>query len=298
MEVVQTCDACGAVLDGNRVPGMAEVSLAQCACGLVITSPRPAVSEIAAYYPPTYYSYTPTAPSVTRRLVDKVKEYKGGYPSQDGFLGRAFWGASAALLRQLFLFHLPHQGENQRLLEIGCGSGLNLRWAKEHGWDVYGLELSERAVAEANRQGFSNVRCANIEDADFPSGFFDAVLMYHTLEHLYSPSAAIRRSYEILRPKGTLLVGVPKFDSWPRHISGKFWAHLDLPRHLHHFTQPVLLRLIRDSGFEVREVRLSSKLISFYFTVRTLKRAGQLKRIFTRPQGTLSDVMLVVAEKP
>ena len=42
---------------------MSEVSLVQCACGLVITSPRPEASEIGAHYPATYYSYTPTAPS-------------------------------------------------------------------------------------------------------------------------------------------------------------------------------------------------------------------------------------------
>jgi 2-polyprenyl-3-methyl-5-hydroxy-6-metoxy-1,4-benzoquinol methylase len=298
MEVVQTCDACGAALGGRCVEGMAEVGLVQCDCGLVITSPRPTVSEIGAYYPPTYYSYSPTAPSITRQIVDKVKEYKGGYPTEDGFLARAFWRSGAAILQELFLFHLPYQGKNQRLLEIGCGSGLNLRWASEHAWDVYGLELGERAAAEAHRQGFSNVRCANIEDAEFAADFFDAVLVNHTLEHLYSPTAAIKRSYEVLRPGGTLLVTVPKFDSWPRRVSGKFWAHLDLPRHLHHFTQPVLLKLIRDAGFRVREVRLSSKPITLYFTLRTLQRSRQLKRIFTRPQGTLSDVMLIVAEKP
>ncbi|MGB9203850.1 MAG: class I SAM-dependent methyltransferase [Terriglobales bacterium] len=297
MEVVQTCDACGAALGGRRVDGMTEVSLVQCDCGLVITSPRPTMAEIGAYYPATYYSYTLTAPNITRQIVDKVKEYKGGYPTEDGLLARALWRFGAAMLQGLFLFHLPYQGKNQRLLEIGCGSGLNLRWASEHGWDVYGLELGERAVAEAHRQGFANVRCANIEDAEFPAESFDAVLVNHTLEHLYSPTAAIRRSYEVLRPKGTLLVTVPKFDSWPRYVSGKFWANLDLPRHLHHFTQPVLLKLIQSAGFGIREVRLSSRSISLYFTLRTLKRVGQMKRIFTRPRGTLSDVMLVVAEK-
>ena len=277
---------------------MAEVGLLQCDCGLVITSPRPAITEIAAYYPPTYYSYTPAGPSIARRVVDKVKEYKGGYPSVDGFLARAFWRTSASLLQDLFLFHLPYQGKNQKLLEIGCGSGMNLRWAHEHGWDVYGLELSEQAVAEAHRQGFANVQRANIEDAEFPAEFFDAVLVNHALEHLYSPTAAIKRSSDVLRTGGTILITVPKFDSWPRYVSGKFWAHLDLPRHLHHFTQPVLLKLIQDAGFAVREVRLSSKPITLYFTFRTLRRIGQLKRIFAHhPIGTLSDVMLIVAEK-
>ncbi|MGB8009381.1 MAG: methyltransferase domain-containing protein [Terriglobales bacterium] len=274
---------------------MAEVSIVQCDCGLVITSPRPTVNEIGDHYPPTYYSYTPTTPSIARQVVDKVKESKGGYPTKDGFFARALWRSSAAILQNLFLFYLPYQGE--RLLEIGCGSGSNLRWAKEHGWHVYGLELGERTVAEARRQGFTNVRCGNIEDVDFPPDFFDAVLLNHTLEHLYSPTATITRSYQVLRTNGTLLVTVPKFDSWPRYASGKFWANLDLPRHLHNFTQPVLVKLIRDAGLTIREVRLSSRPISFYFTVRTLKRARQLKRLFTRSQGTFSDVMLIVAEK-
>jgi 2-polyprenyl-3-methyl-5-hydroxy-6-metoxy-1,4-benzoquinol methylase len=297
MEVVEKCDACGATLTGRRVEGMDDISLLQCDCGLVITSPRPTIAEIGSYYPQTYYSYTATNPSISRRLVDKIKEYKGGYPTEDGFPARMFWRISATLLQSLFLFHLPYIGKNQRLLEIGCGSGLNLKWAKEHGWDVYGLELSQNAVAEANRQGFSNVQCTNIEDSQFPAGFFDAVLVHHTLEHLYSPAAAIKRCQKILRPKGMLLIGVPKFDSWPRHASGKFWAHLDLPRHLHHFTQPVLEKMLQDAGFQVREVRLNSKPIGIFLTLGTLRRAGKLKNIFARPNGTLSDVMLIVAEK-
>jgi SAM-dependent methyltransferase len=298
MEVVLTCDACGSALGSRLVEGMAEVNLVECPCGLVVTSPRPTISEIGAYYPATYYSYTATSPSRSRRIVDKIKEYKGGYPTKDGLLAQAFWRFSSALLQNLFLFHLPYLGSNKKLLEIGCGSGLNLRWAREHGWDVYGLELSERAVQEAHRQGFTNVRYANIEDAEFPNDSFDAVLVNHTLEHLYTPAAAIQRSYEILRPGGILLVTVPKFDSWPRHVSGKFWTQLDLPRHLYHFTQPVLVKLIEGAGFRVREVRLSSKVITFYFTFRTLKAAGELTRIFGRSSETLSDVMLVLGEKP
>jgi hypothetical protein len=46
MQVVQTCDACGAALYGHRVEGMAEVSLRQCERRLVITSPRPPPDEL------------------------------------------------------------------------------------------------------------------------------------------------------------------------------------------------------------------------------------------------------------
>ncbi len=130
------------------------------------------------------------------------------------------------------------------------------------------------------------MQCASIEDSKFPAEFSDAVLLNQTLEHLYSPAAAIRRSYEILRPSRDTTGGGPKFDSWPRYGPGKLqlWAHLDLPRHLHHFRQPVLLKLIQDAGFGVREVRLSSRPITLYFTFRTLQDPANWNA-FSRAQG-------------
>jgi SAM-dependent methyltransferase len=277
---------------------MPKVDLTECACGLVITSPRPTVQEIGAYYPQTYYSYCPIEPTLTRRFVDRVKAYKGRYPTSDRLPKRLFWKMAAMLTEDWFLFHLPYQGKGRKLLEIGCGSGFNLRWAKDHGWDVYGLELSEQATAEAHRRGLENVRRDNIESATFPDGLsFDAILIYHTLEHLYCPQSAIRRCYELLRPGGMLLVGVPKFDSWPRHVLGEYWGGLEIPRHLYHFSEPVLSKMIASAGFRIREVRHFSRLVAIWFTLRTLIRFRKIDRLFTRQKGTIADVMLVVAEK-
>jgi len=47
----------------------------------------------------------------------------------------------------------------------------------------------------------------------------------------------------------------------------------------------------------VREVRLSSRFLNLFHALRTMKQFHILRRVFTRPQGTLSDVMLVLAEK-
>ena len=55
--------------------------------------------------------------------------------------------------------------------------------------------------------------------------------------------------------------------------------------------------MIREAGFRVCEVRLSSRLLNLYYALKTMRQFHILGRVFTRPRGTLSDVMLIVAEK-
>lgn len=138
MEVVQKCDACGAALGEHRVEGMADVSLIQCECSLVTTSPRPAPDELGEYYPSTYYSYLPRPSTRRNRLLAKLRTYKCGYPAKDGILGRIAWRTAAYLLGNFLLFYLPYRGTGKNLLEVGCGTGDDLNWAREYGWEVHG----------------------------------------------------------------------------------------------------------------------------------------------------------------
>jgi len=297
MEVVQTCDACGAALNGRKVEGMGEVSLLQCDCGLVTTSPRPAPDELGQYYPPTYYSYLPKAPNLKSRISAKLRTYKCGYPPDlDGLGRRLFWKIAASLFGNFFLFYLPYIGPGKRLLEVGCGTGADLQWARQRGWEVHGLELNESAVAAAKDQGL-DVQRSTFEDSNLTPNSFDCIIMSQVLEHLYSPTLALRRCHQLLRPSGVLLVAVPKFDSWTRHALGHYWHNLQFPVHLHHFNQSVLERMVRDAGFQVREVRLSSRILNFVYALKKMKQFHLFSRLLTKPQGTLSDVMLIVAEK-
>jgi len=275
---------------------MAEVSLIECDCGLVTTSPRPAPDELGQYYPPTYYSYLPKSPTCKSLIFSKLRAYKCGYPAKDGLIGRLFWQTAAGLLGNFFLFYLPYRGLGKSLLEVGCGTGDDLDWARQLGWGVQGLELNESAVEIARKRGL-DVRCSTFENASLSANSFDCIVMTQVLEHLYSPRLALHDCYQLLRPGGLLLVAVPKFDSWPRHALGNYWNGLLFPIHLHHFNQPVLERMVRDAGFQVLQVRLSFKLLNLLNAMKTMKQFHILGRVLTRPQGTLSDGMLIVAEK-
>jgi 2-polyprenyl-3-methyl-5-hydroxy-6-metoxy-1,4-benzoquinol methylase len=83
----------------------------------------------------------------------------------------------------------------------------------------------------------------------------DVVTLWHVLEHLQDPAAALDRIATWLRPGGGLVVGVPNLASLQAQIGGERWYHLDVPRHRVHFTTGGLHALLRSCGFTVHATR-------------------------------------------
>jgi SAM-dependent methyltransferase len=153
-------------------------------------------------------------------------------------------GASAAapLLRLFDRQRLGLLGPpGGRLLDVGAGRGRFVASARAAGWDATGIEPSPRASAP-------HVRPLALEDARF-SGL-DAVTLWHVLEHVADPAAALLRVHGWLRPGATILVGVPNLDSLQARIGGPRWFHLDVPRHRTHFTAAGIEAALRAAGFE------------------------------------------------
>jgi 2-polyprenyl-3-methyl-5-hydroxy-6-metoxy-1,4-benzoquinol methylase len=66
-------------------------------------------------------------------------------------------------------------------------------------------------------------------------GQFDAVTFWHVLEHLENPGEALVAAGRLLKFKAWIVVAVPDYSSLQAKLFGKYWFHLDWPRHLHHF---------------------------------------------------------------
>jgi ubiquinone/menaquinone biosynthesis C-methylase UbiE len=88
---------------------------------------------------------------------------------------------------------------------------------------------------------------------ELPEESYDALTMWHALEHVPSPMATLRCAWKLLRPGGRLLVALPRFDCLQRDWFGSCWFPLDLPRHLTHFTKATLHRHLETAGFQIEK---------------------------------------------
>jgi SAM-dependent methyltransferase len=138
-------------------------------------------------------------------------------------------------------------GNPGRLLDIGCGEGTFLLAAQHQGWKVIGTEVGSAAAAAAAR-GIPIAR--SLEETNAASGF-DAITMWHTLEHFVDPHAIVAQAGALLRPGGTLIVAVPNAGGLQATLFRSNWLHLDVPRHLFHFTQEALSHAIERVGLAV-----------------------------------------------
>ena len=163
------------------------------------------------------------------------------YPAARPIL-RAFDRRRVALLRGVLR-------PGATLLDAGAGKGRFVVAARAAGYAATGIEPSERGVSAARAIGAPVVQ-ATIEQAVIDAGSLDAVTMWHVLEHLDHPRAALQRIAAWLRPGGVVLVAVPNLASVQARLGGERWYHLDVPRHRTHFTPSGLGALLVASGFE------------------------------------------------
>jgi SAM-dependent methyltransferase len=138
----------------------------------------------------------------------------------------------------------PRRG---RLLDVGCGEGTFLEAAGQRGWLPVGTEMSE-AARRARERGIDVLATLDEASARAP---FQAVTLWHTLEHLRDPLGGARRLRRILAPDGVLLLAVPNARGLQAQLYGSRWFHLDVPRHLYHFGPQSLDRLLAMAGFRV-----------------------------------------------
>jgi len=147
----------------------------------------------------------------------------------------------------------PHDGG--RLLEIGCGAGVFLRTMSDLGWNATGIDFSPFAIEEARRNApRATLHLGTLETAAL-QGPYDRIVMKHVLEHVTNPVECFERCRDLLAPSGVLCIAVPNIDSVEAAVFARFWMGLDVPRHLLHFRERVLVRFLERFGFEIEHVR-------------------------------------------
>ena len=171
-----------------------------------------------------------------------------GYPQPDSLLLPAFTQRLFARIRGWTW--MPPPPPPGRLLDVGCGSGAYAVSVQRLGWQVEGVEPSARAARLARQEGVL-VYQSRIEDVDLSGKRYDAITLWHSLEHLAAPVPVLRKLRSALNSKGLLIVETPNFRGWGAKLMGEFWFHWDLPRHQLHFSPKSLRRALELGGFRL-----------------------------------------------
>jgi SAM-dependent methyltransferase len=223
------CPACGGgLIPWRSIPGgepadVGEYELERCAsCGSAVTDGRPPAPEA---YESGQYAQAPP-------------RFAGPIAAFQRFVTRQ----PVRYLRRAGL------QDGARVLDIGAGPGRLVEALTETGFQAAGIDPSRRSVALAHQAGRAVERRALFDHAE---AGLDAAVMWHVLEHLEDPPAALATVRAWLRPGGLLLIGVPNLASLQAEVAGEGWLHLDAPRHRTHFTADGLRRLLVRSGFEI-----------------------------------------------
>lgn len=198
--------------------------------GFLETTPQPTSDKLPGYYQSEdYISHTDSKRNAFEKVYHLVR--------------------SISLKKKLKLIN-SFSSETKQLLDVGCGTGDFLQTAQQNGWLVSGIEPNKEARGIANSK--TNKSVFNTEQLQkFELKQFDVITLWHVLEHLPSLEDHIKTFKGLLKDNGTLLIAVPNYKSFDAKHYKEFWAAFDVPRHLWHFNQDSISKLVSKQSMGV-----------------------------------------------
>ena len=193
-------------------------------CGLEFVTPIPSAQELAAYYDHGYEVPFERYAAADQRNAARIADLERWCPKRG------------------------------RLLELGASYGHSLALARERGWQVAGVELSPTASEHARKHFGLNVFTCDLAEAPLDPGSFDAIVMWHVLEHVRNPKDQLIQLATLLKPGGILGLRVPNIAGFGARAAGEWWPWMCPPAHLWFFSSATLPRLVNACGFEVKQV--------------------------------------------
>jgi 2-polyprenyl-3-methyl-5-hydroxy-6-metoxy-1,4-benzoquinol methylase len=200
-------------------------------CTLRFTQDVPDEASIGPYYKsPDYISHTNTNKGLLNKMYQRVRNF--------------------TLNQKANLLTHATGLQHGKILDVGSGIGAFLDVMKEKGWQVDGVEPDDDA-----RKLAKELFGLSIKDPsalfNFPASSFDAITLWHVLEHVHALHDYVEQLKTLLNKKGKLFIAVPNYQSLDSEIYRLKWAAYDVPRHLYHFTPKAIEVLMKQHGMKV-----------------------------------------------
>jgi 2-polyprenyl-3-methyl-5-hydroxy-6-metoxy-1,4-benzoquinol methylase len=227
------CPLCRAAVDSRRIVTTRgayfskERAMHCLRCGLVFLNPRLSPEGLSRFYGEDTFS----------------KDFRGAATPDEEALRQSDQRAMERL------GHLRGYLQPQsRVLEIGCSCGSFLQALVNEGFRACGIDPSKGYAEYAQSQGLE-VYVGNFPD-DLPEmPAFDAVAIFHVIEHCHSPRETLTAIRELLTDEGRLLIEYPDVEKAleRRKLRSTYFQK----SHLHDFSEATMTALLQQAGFSV-----------------------------------------------
>lgn len=207
-----------------------------------------------------------------------------------------------------------------RILDVGCGTGLNAASFAKSGHQVVGVDISPVAVEKYCARGFEGHVCdIESERLPFEASSFDLVYASEVIEHCVHTFSFLKELNRMLRPGGQLLLSTPNSAFWPyraMELLGHTATDVQHPGHVRFFSRRGLSKAIEKAGFEIQQIAgrhmycvlgkrlgdpIAAPLTAMGFRTEPRFATGdyfwQLSRFVTRASTFWADTFIVRAIK-
>ena len=211
-------------------------------CGLVFTNPRMDKDSFGDFYTKFYrdlYNY-----NLGENNLDSL--HKSNY--ENG--------------KFVYEFVKPFIKNQSKVLEIGCANGGLLKFFREQGHFVTGLDLGEAEVMYGKDKFGLNLIHKSIDDFESDEKQ-DLIIMIHVIEHLIEPEITMNKINQNLNESGLLYISCPDIDVLPNGLIYKSdWLTLMQNAHTINFDKLSITNLLNKYGFEVVYIEPGMNLIA------------------------------------
>lgn len=220
-----SCPVCG--LGGTRPYWkLDDFSFAQCiACSHIYQNPRPRPIDLANRYDEAYMNYE--------------------VENAENFFSLMCLGLSDLGFDEIEA-SLP--GE-RRFIDIGCATGVLVRYMADRAWESSGVELCDESAEYGRRYRAVDIRTGTLESVAFPDAHFDLIHSSHLIEHIPEPGAFVDEIRRVLKPGGWCVTVTPSVTGLQARLLGRHWRSA-IADHVHLFSPPGLKRLFADRGLQ------------------------------------------------
>jgi 2-polyprenyl-3-methyl-5-hydroxy-6-metoxy-1,4-benzoquinol methylase len=172
--------------------------------------------------------------------------------------------------------------KNSKILEVGCGTGLNLELFNTT--EKYGIDISKNAIEQAKKKGLK-AKVQDITKAKLPENSYDLILALDLIEHLKQDKATLEKLSKALKPKGKIIITVPAFQFlWSKHD--------ELNHHIKRYNKKDFKRIIPKTLKTKRLTYWNFTLFPLVFLLNKVNKKSSNLKPLPKPINTIFYTLL------